>query len=148
MRSRKRPNQSREKDPPRYIFRTIFLRDRSCDFSKNRANAASYPKQTLPLSIHFASQLSDSVRGLARRPKSENSRHTPLETKNRNFSEIEVAISPRIAQTPRRILFQHLRDRSTLAHNSPTASATTQEDQNQRTVETHLSPAKIEISPR
>ena len=98
-------------DPPRYIFRTIFLRDRSCDFSKNRANAASYPKQTPPLSINIPPQLSDSVRHHARRSKSENSRNAPFASENRNFSEIEVAISPRIAQKPRLILFQHLRDR-------------------------------------
>ena len=109
MRSRKRPNQSREKDPPRYIFRTIFPKDSPVKVLHTRGGTGSDHVQTPPLSIHLPPQLSDSVRHHARRPKSENSRNAPFATENRNFSNLPRQKSFKIAQTPHRTLFQHLR---------------------------------------
>jgi hypothetical protein len=62
------------------------------------------------------------------------------------FSKIPGSKSFILARALVKTMFKHLRYRYTLAHNSPTACATTQEGQNQRTVETHLSPPKIGIS--
>jgi hypothetical protein len=80
--------QSQEKDRPRYIFRSIFLRDRTLDFLHTRGIARLYPKQTPTLSINIPPEVLVRVHGVARRPKSENSRNAPLVTKNRNFSEM------------------------------------------------------------
>ena len=126
MRSRKRPNQSGKKNTPRYIFRTIFLKDSMVKVLHTRGGTGSDHVQTPPLSINLASQLSDSVRHHARRPKSENSRNAPFATENRNFSNLLRQKSFKIAQTPRRILFQHLRDRYTLPQKSCYASTTTE----------------------